>query len=1297
MRILTTGLRLFSRAIGNLWSELCINFFPPENDVMFRFSKLLLIAACFWVVEGGLRKDAIALSSIQPPSVQPQTLAPRKLAQANTVDQLALDESSRHSGELDWYGSAVDLYERGIERYNQGAYAESAKLLEEALAIASGALGESSPEITLLINSVGKAYAGQGLYEKALLNYERALAIQESAFDENEPEIALVLNNIAELYVFQGKYEQALPLYERAIAISELAYGPEHSETVLIVNGLALLYLSQGNYLEALPLFERVAEVVEAELGPDNPELAAVLGNMGYLQMEMGDYAASQLLNERALAILESAFGDEHVQLATVVGNLAALNAKQGNYDTAREGYERAITIQESSLGETHPALALLLNNLAQLEQQVGNYEAALPLYERAIAISERAHGENHPDIAVSLDNLAGLYLIQNQYDKVPPLQERALSIRKVSLGEAHPYVAISLSNIASFNVDRSNYEVAISLYEQAITILKATYGEEHPDVASTLNSLASVYLLQGNYLEALELQERVLLMRTTLLGEAHPEIATTLSGIAQLYTLQGDNETAALMYYRALEIQREAYGENHMSVAASLSNLGQIASAQGDYESALVLYEQSLSVLTSLFGEGHLMVATVTNNIALVQTQQGDYSSALSLHQKALSIREHLYGDNHPEVAASLNNLALLRSYQGDYKTALSLYNRALEIYQKIYGETHPLAAISQSNLSVLHWSAGEVAATVAALAKANAVEETLLSDVIVSASEKRGQHYINTLQGTTDLNVSFSLENKNSSEAARLALTTVARRKGRILEVSSGISERMRSQLPPAAQSTLDELITTRTQLANLYFGGLKNRTVEQYRAEIEQLESRAESLHEILSRASAIFRAETEPVSLEKIRARLPENAALIEFVRYSPFNVEMPTDAWDDDRYAAYVLKPDGTVAVFDLGEVREIDQKTATFEKALATRGDVRAIARELDSVLMEPIRTALDDETHLIISPDSQLNLIPFDALIDEGDRYLIESFQISYLNASRDLLKFSQESTAQQPPVVIADPNYDERSENLANSVATPAQRSADASALYFKPLPGTATEADVLLALMPDASVYTQKEATETVLKQVSAPSILHIATHGFFLPDVEFVPDQSPSAPASLQDASQAQRSASLTVVSTEVPADVTESNKENPLLRSGLALAGINNRENIGEDEIFSEDGIFTALEASSLNLQGTQLVVLSACETGLGRVSVGEGVYGLRRAFVIAGAQSQLMSLWQVDDAGTSELMQVYYENLIEEKQGRSEALRNAQLEMMNTGTYAHPYYWSSFIFSGDWQPLTMDS
>jgi CHAT domain-containing protein len=328
---------------------------------------------------------------------------------------------------------------------------------------------------------------------------------------------------------------------------------------------------------------------------------------------------------------------------------------------------------------------------------------------------------------------------------------------------------------------------------------------------------------------------------------------------------------------------------------------------------------------------------------------------------------------------------------------------------------------------------------------------------------------------------------------------------------------------------------------------------------------------------------------------------------------------------------------------------------------------------------MQPLRPLLGDATHLLISPDGQLNLVPFEALVDEQKRYLTERYTCTYLTSGRDLLRFQVARPSRNAPVVLANPLFGEPEMIGMNDVKS--QRASvnrnrqsgrrqslttgsDLSKVYFAPLDGTAEEARAIKSLFAEATVLTGTQATETSLKQVSAPRIIHIATHGFFLSDTPVPPTASGENSRGL--------SANVKI--------------ENPLLRSGLALAGANLRRSGGDD------GILTALEASGLNLWGTKLVTLSACDTGLGEVKNGDGVYGLRRAFMLAGTETVVMSLWPVSDYVTRELMTAYY-NGLKQGQGRGEALRQVQLDMLKRKDRAHPFYWASFIQEGEWANL----
>jgi CHAT domain-containing protein len=311
------------------------------------------------------------------------------------------------------------------------------------------------------------------------------------------------------------------------------------------------------------------------------------------------------------------------------------------------------------------------------------------------------------------------------------------------------------------------------------------------------------------------------------------------------------------------------------------------------------------------------------------------------------------------------------------------------------------------------------------------------------------------------------------------------------------------------------------------------------------------------------------------------------------------------------------------------------------------------------------IRPLLGGARHLLVSPDGALNLLPFDLLVDEEGRYLVERYQITYLTSGRDLLRLGEPFGSQSGPVIIADPDYDEGGAPATSEGGT---RSASLGETTWRRLPGTAEEAAAITRLLGDVTTLVGADATEEALKALHGPRILHLATHGFFLAD---------------QIAPHGERGV------VRVDRDAPESGLtklEDPLLRSGLVLSGANLRKSQ------SEDGIVTASEVSGLDLWGTKLVVLSACESGVGEVKNGRGVYGLRRTLVLAGAESLVMSLWQVADQATRDLMVRYY-TYLRDGHGRTDALRRARLDLLAGKRWRHPYYWAAFVPSGDWRTL----
>jgi CHAT domain-containing protein len=421
---------------------------------------------------------------------------------------------------------------------------------------------------------------------------------------------------------------------------------------------------------------------------------------------------------------------------------------------------------------------------------------------------------------------------------------------------------------------------------------------------------------------------------------------------------------------------------------------------------------------------------------------------------------------------------------------------------------------------------------------------------------------------------------------------------------------------------------------------------------------------------------------------VQAEIPDNTVLIEMATYTALNLQ--TLGRGIERYVAYLIDNKKVLGYVDLGAAKRIDQAVATLRRVIASpktdiNHAVKLQARKLDQLVMAPIRPLIGNYKNLLISPDGALNLIPFEVLVDENKRYLIETYESNYLTSGRDLLRLQTKTASQTPPLVIADPDYGRGKGPLL----------AGKQYSELQPLPQALEEAVKIQTLFPQTQIYRGTQATKEVMLVAQSPEILHISTHGYFLTDAALEPDEVSESllnndladwePGLLENDGLRENEKRLRH-STDLDHDALRA--ANPLLRSWLFFAGANSNEK-------SEQGVLTALEVAGLNLFGTKLVVLSACDTGLGTVKNGDGVYGLRRALVLAGAETQLVSLWAVNANATRDLLNEYYQQLKNDIPRRT-ALRQIALKFLNNKQYAkyrHPYFWASFIQSGEWGKL----
>lgn len=885
---------------------------------------------------------------------------------------------------------------------------------------------------------------------------------------------------------------------------------------------------------------------------------------------------------------------------------------------------KQALEIALKILGRNHAASAKGMNYLAELYKSAGDFGEAEALYKEAIESYRGIHGDYHPAVANLLINLAQLYTSQGKRLEVVPLYEEAIDIFERSFGREHASVASALSSLAMIYDSAGRLAEAEPLYKEAVKVSEKVYGKEHPSLAANLNNLGLLYYSSGRY------------------GEAEP------------------------LYKRALEIYRKAYGREHPAVATALNNLGLLYTSAGIYDKAETNFKEALSIDEALYGKGHENLVSDLNNLAALYKDTGRLTEAEPLYKRALEIGERTMGKDHPALAAGYNNLALLYLTTGRYAQAEPLLRKALDAGIKSLGEEHPDVAAWMNNLAFLLAAEGKHLESHALFARGAELEHDKRQDIFTLLSEEQKLAYMKRTEGSIHAMLNLVSGHLNRNEkAVQAALDSWLRWKGAVMETQQRYVDALSSH-EPAMKDKYEKLTHIRRKIARMKLqGGAGPEALGALEAERDSVEADLGRLSRHYALEKTAGRADSA-----KIASILLPDSVYLDFAVIRTYDFSK-LDA-GDFRYIAFVLQPGAKtlVRVFDLGSAKGIDGRINAYLDEIRSPIVFRELPRinilkeeasALYALILKPMETYLKGAKRLFISPEGNLNLIPFEVLMDSEGKYLLESCRISYVTAGRDIVRFASGPAANMTAMIMADPDYE-----MKIGGASRGGVSKELGGMKFSRLADTAKEADEIEKILKgknySISNLKGKAASEDALFRAESPRILHIATHGFFLKDARAQADTRESLGLLLLKEQRA------------TPA-------ENPMLRSGIVLSGANSSLSGGGDE-----GIISADKALALRLRGTELVVLSACDTGAGDVQRGEGVFGMKRAFILAGAKSLIMSLWSVPSAETTELMAEFY-RLMADGKDKADALRLARLEMMRR--HQNPFFWGAFVLTGN--------
>ncbi|MCX8020131.1 MAG: CHAT domain-containing protein [Chitinophagaceae bacterium] len=1004
-----------------------------------------------------------------------------------------------------------------------------------------------------------------------------------------------------------------------------------------------LYYMNQNKISAAIDFGEKGIKAVIDEQGEESNAYLSHALLLAGLYQKAARYENAAVLYENVSGKIRNAIGEQHAAYADILNFLALAYEKMYKNNKADSLYQVVLRIRKQTQGELHEDYVLTLRQLGSFYKNSGYYQKALNCYVRAESLLKTLKGESHPDYAACINALGLIYYHLENYEEAEKLFQQSLQILEKSSGRQHPAVANVLNNLGGLYENLADFTKAEQYYREAVSISKKTVGNEHPDYARALNNLALFYKNTGSYEKAEKRLKECLQIEKKVFGERHPQYAITLNNLAGLYETAGNFAAAEKIYLRALDIYVLNKVTHHPDYASLLNNLAGLYETVMKFSKAESLYREALEIRKKIFGEYHTDYAGTLNDLGYLMVQQRKYPLADSFYRASLAIKEKILGQRHPSYLNTLFNLGIFCFHNGKQRE----------------GEKMLMAAASAlADFQITHQAAMSEKETIAWIEKMNFRNEMLLSLPLYNTLSDSVLQFICNQQL---LFKSFTLS-----------------------ELRNALSQFQNSP-DSSVRRRFQHWIQLKNKLLKLYSENDTGEAIANTEAEIEAAEKELNEMGLESLKAQARYQ-----LTLEDIGSRLDPDEAAVEFVRFQLFHKN-----WKDSiLYAAFIILPDRKtpvyVPLFEEKQLRKIldsaGRKPIHRAQRLYANYTVKESSAEhpgiqLYRLMWEPLEKYLSGIRKISYSPAGGLYAVAFHALPTHSNRLLMEKYKLKQYVSCREIYFRNKNAETGLPRsiVLFGNPAFDSDSAEMINRAKQNSlQQNISNSALALQnvmkqfrgqrgarwaPLPGTAKETEMIKWLFQDkkipARTFLLKNASEENFKLLSgnSPEILHVATHGFFLP-----PPKKQKWQAAKGTENVFQR-------------------MENPLLRSGLALAGCQRIWSGKPPVEGAEDGILTAYEISQLNLRNTELAVLSACETGLGDIRGGEGVFGLQRAFKQAGVKKMLLSLWEVPDKETAELMNRFYSYRLNGKSD-DEAFFLTQQELKQKYSALH---WAAFV------------
>lgn len=1186
------------------------------------------------------------------------------------------------------------LFAAGVDLYRQDKYKEAIPLFEESDRIDKAELDSTSNRRDYSAMWMASCYyhLGDTATAQSIHEYYRFAPVDRRLTVQSDS-----LSALGVACYERGDYEEALKYFKSSGEIEGKVVGKKHVWYLGTINSLVNCFHNLKDSIQSFKHQALAENITKHNYGVLSTQYLDILSGYGFLYDAYNQYLLSAQNYEKGYTLSDSLHLPEYClhfarEIADEYGKLR-MNNEAIDWGT------KTLAICESLYGKRHPYYSNDLSKLAIYYANAGDNKKAIELDTEALRLYKRIYGEKHLNCAISLENLMHYSLNMEDYKNAIFYGQNALNTYKALSDENSPVCISIMKNVADCYFKMGDYKEAIRFGIEILEMDKNIYGESSFDYAVDLNNLALYNANWGRYTDAIQLAEKALNVLKKTLGKEHPYYAGCLINLAGYISRLGNYSTSIQLGKEALEISKKTLDTNAYAYFNTLSNLSTFIADSGNYSEAIQYVTEALNVCEKTLGDSCSNYALYLHNLSGYKYKVGHYEEAVRFTIKALDIRKKVLGKNHPEYAVSLRFLSNLKFHLGNYSDAIQLMKETLDIYKNKLGEKHPYYITALHDLAYYNSCvSNHTEAT-----KLYAEVTTLYSDFILSTFAdltpyeqsmfwSKYYNYFNTELPQR----AYALSNDSLYASA---YNGILLSKGLLLNAETEMKKLLQESGDTAVVTLYEQARTNRILL---------NKTLER---PVNERYFNVDSLQRLIKRQEQelIQRSKTYgdfthnlAINWQEVQKELDATDIAVEFLAF-------PTGK-DSVMYAALTLKQGAELP--EMVPLFEEEQLKQIVPSNLYSTTD-------LYKLVWQPMEEKLKGVKNIYFAPSGELYNIAIESLPDTDSTLVSDRFNLYRLSSTRQLALVGENHEGNGARIygglkydtgvsqLVKDNLKYKRDESLVSTRSFEDSFIADSLHLRSgaEELPGTKIEAENIKRSLDRAHVknelYTDTIGTEASFKAMSGKRIktLHIATHGFYWTE---------------REAQQLKKLNFLQLDDNNRSPYV----EDKALTRSGLLMSGANNALMGIEMPEEIDNGILTAKEIAGLDLRGLDLVVLSACQTGLGEIT-GDGVFGLQRGFKKAGAQSLLMSLWKVDDQATQMLMTQFYANLIK-GQSKYEALREAQRyvrdyeteetvivnevtpsqkrrmerqgitweaqkEVRKIHPYAHPKYWAAFI------------